>query len=228
MKLFLQLTIAASALVGAVQASAAVITFEELAVGTKLTNQYTPVGATFAANAFNGPGSSSSGKPWATNTDMTIVSSTGNDVAGLGTPAGLVSGNILRSFLGWQTETGDPSFMITFGGFGASSFSAAFAGVLTPADVRIFAYDEATLLSIVAGPTTTTGQFVLSYAAPNITSVVIAPGSFNDWVGVDNINFTLAAIPQPPLPIPEPQTYALISLGLGMIALARRRARAVV
>ena len=217
MKLVLHSIVAAAALAAAAQASAFTIDFENLAVGTTLAGQYTAVGATFSANAFSGPGSSTSGSAWASNTDMTIVSSTGADVGGLGTPAGLVSGNILRSFAGWLTETGDPSFRVTFGGAGATTFSAAFAGVSTGADVRVFAYNGATLLSTIAG--STTGQFVLSYAAPKITSVVIAPGSFFDWVGVDNINFTLA-------PIPEPETYALMGLGLGVVALARRRAKA--
>ena len=197
----------------AVCASAATINFENLAVGTILSNQY--AGVTFAANAFSGPGSSSSGQPWATNTDMTIVSSlAGGDVGGLGTPP-LVSGNVLHSFNGWLVENGDPSFRISFAS-AIDSFSATFAGVSTGADVRIFAFNGATLLSTVAGAGT--GQFVLSYAAASITSVVVAPGSFNDWVGVDNITYNAAVVG-----VPEPETYALMALGLAAIALARRR-----
>ena len=197
----------------AVCASAATIDFENLAVGTILSNQY--AGVTFAANAFSGPGSSSSGQPWATNTDMTIVSSlAGGDVGGLGTPP-LVSGNVLHSFNGWLVENGDPSFRISFAS-AIDSFSATFAGVSTGADVRIFAFNGATLLSTVAGAGT--GQFVLSYAAASITSVVVAPGSFNDWVGVDNITYNAAVVG-----VPEPETYALMALGLAAIALARRR-----
>ena len=196
----------------AVCASAATINFENLAVGTILSNQY--AGVTFAANAFSGPGSSSSGQPWATNTDMKIVSSTGGDVGGLGTPP-LVSGNVLHSFNGWLVENGDPSFRISFAS-AIDSFSATFAGVSTGADVRIFAFNGATLLSTVAGAGT--GQFVLSYAAASITSVVVAPGSFNDWVGVDNITYNAAVVG-----VPEPETYALMALGLAAIALARRR-----
>ena len=59
---------------------------------------------------------------------MTIVSSTGADVGGMGTPA-LVSGNILRSFDGWLAENGDASFLITFSP-PVTIFSATFAGVL--------------------------------------------------------------------------------------------------
>ena len=201
----------------AVGASAATINFENLAVGTILSNQY--AGVTFAANAFTGAGSSSSGKPWATNTDMTIVSSlAGGDVGGLGSPS-LVSGNVLHSFNKWLSETGDPSFRISFAS-AINSFSATFAGVSTGADVRIFAFNGATLLSTVAGAGT--GQFVLSYAAASITSVVVAPGSFDDWVGVDDITYTTAVVG-----VPEPETYALMALGLAAMALARRRMKAV-
>lgn len=199
----------------AVCASATTINFENLPVGTILSNQY--AGVTFAANAFTGPGSSSSGEPWATNTDMTIVSSlAGGDVGGLSTPP-LVSGNVLHSFNGWLAENGDPSFRISFAS-AINSFSATFAGVSTGADVRLFAFNGASLLSTVAG--SATGQFVLSFAAASITSVVIAPGSFDDWVGVDDITYTAAVVG-----VPEPETYALMALGLAAIALARRRAR---
>ena len=198
-------------------ASATTINFENLAVGTILSNQY--AGVTFAANAFTGPGSSSSGEPWATNTDMSIVSSlAGGDVGGLGTPP-LVSGNVLHSFIGWLAENGDPSFRISFAS-AINSFSATFAGVSTGADVRLFAYNGASLHSTVAG--SATGQFVLSFAAASITSVVIAPGSFDDWVGVDDITYTAAVVG-----VPEPETYALMALGLAAIALARRRASAL-
>ncbi len=173
-------------------AQAVTIDFEDLTAGTVLSNQYAAIGATFTPNVFIGPGSSTSMSPWATNTDMTIVSSTGADVGGLGTPA-LVSGNILRSFGGWLNEDGDPSFLVTFS-TPVSSFSATFAGVSTGADVTIFAYNGAVLLGTVSGAST--GQFVLSFANPSITSVAVRPGSFNDWVGVDNITFT--PLPTPP------------------------------
>ena len=103
MKTLLKTALTMSMSLTAVCASAMIIDFENLTVGTTLSNQY--AGVTFAANAFSGPGSSSSGKPWATNTDMTIVSSlAGGDVGGLGTPS-LVSGHVLHSFSGWLVKT---------------------------------------------------------------------------------------------------------------------------
>lgn len=207
--------VAGCALLAATHASATTINFENLAVGTTLSNQY--AGVTFAANAFSGPGTSTSGEDWATNTDMTIVSSTGTDVGGLGTPS-LVSGNLLRSFAGWLSEDGDPSFSVSFAS-AINFFSADFAGVSTGADVRLYAYNGNTLLGSSAG--SLTGQFTLSFAAASITRVVVTPGSFNDWVGVDNINYTTAVAA-----IPEPETYALMALGLAAVAFARRRAKA--
>ena len=193
-------------------AGAVTLTFEDLAVGTILSNQYAASGAVFSANAFTGPGSSTSGEPWATNTDMTIVSSAGTDIGGLGSPT-LVSGNILRSFAGWLSEDGDASFKVSFT-TPVNSFSAAFAGVSTSADVTLYAYNGSSLLGTVSG--TATGQFVLSFAAASITSVAVRPGSFNDWVGVDNITFA---------PVPEPGTYALMAMGVGLLAF-RLRGRA--
>jgi hypothetical protein len=202
-------TLASGLLLAAGQASATTLTFEDLAVGTVLSTQYSALGATFSANAYTGTGGPTGA--WASNTDMTIVSSTGSDVGGLGTPT-LVSGNLLRSFAGWLNEDGDPSFKISFSS-AATGFSASFAGVSTAADVRVFAYNGATLVGTVAG--SSTGQFTLSYAGP-VTSVVITPGSFNDWVGVDNITYNLAAVP-------EVSTYAMMGLGVAVLALQRRR-----
>jgi hypothetical protein len=181
-------------------------------VGSTLSNQYAAQGATFSANAYSGPGSSSTGEDWATNSDLTIVSSTGSDVGSLGAPS-LVSGNILRSFSGWLNEDGDPSFSISFS-TAVNSFSATFAGVFTGADVTLWAYDGGTLLGSVSG--SGAGQFALSFGAAHITSVAIRPGTFGDWVGVDNITFN-------PVAVPEASTYAMMALGLGLLALKRRR-----
>ena len=213
--------IAGAMMVPALHANAATITFENLAVGTTLSNQYAALGAIFAPNAFSGAGTSTSGEDWATNTDMTIVSSTGNDVGGLGTPAGLVSGNILRSFAGWLSEDGDPSFTINFT-TSINAFSAAFAGVTTGADVTLYAYNGATLIGTTSG--TGTGQFILSFAAPTITRIAVRPGTFNDWVGVDNINFTPNVAVGA---IPEPASWAMMLVGFGAMGVVVRRAKRV-
>ena len=205
---------AASLLLGAAQAGAGNITFDDLAEGTTLSNQYAGLGAIFAPNAFSGPGGPS-GNGWATNTDMTVTSSVTGDVGGLGTPP-LVSGNVLHSFNGWLGESGDASFSILFS-TPVNMVSMDFAGVGNPADVQLFAYNGTTLLgSVAGGPVLTGGQFTLSFSAASITSVAVTPGSYNDWVAVDNVVFA---------PIPEPATFALMGLGLAALVAFRRRGR---
>jgi hypothetical protein len=178
-------------------AAAVTINFDSLAPGTVLSNQYVAQGATFSPNVFSGPDTGTSiTANWATNTDMTIVDSNGSDIGSLGGPA-LVSGNILRSFSGWGAENGNASFLITFSP-PVSNFSATFAGVFTGSDVTIWAYNGATLLGTVSGAAA--GQFVLSYSnATPITSVAVRPGTYVDWVAVDNITFTQVAGVSPTL-----------------------------
>lgn len=186
-----------------------------LAVGTTLSNQYAAFGVTFTPNGFTGSGAPTGN--WATNSNMTIVNSgNGGDVGGLGTPS-LVSGNVLRSFNGWLGENGDPSFRATFS-TPVTEFSAAFAGVASPNSVRIFAFNGVTLVDSITA--VNIGQSILSVSAPTITSVVVTPGDFNDWVGVDNISFNTSAVT-----VPEPSTVALFASALagGVLVLRRRK-----
>jgi len=195
--------------------SAGSINFDDssVSIGSILSTQYSGLGVTFSPNALAGAGGPTG--DWATNTDLTIVSSTGGDVGGLGTPS-LVSGLLLRSFNGWLGEDGDASFAINFAG-GITDISMDFAGISTPASSRIFAFDASNnLLASVAA--SGTGQRTLSLSGlATATKVVVTPGDFFDWVGIDNINFTPAAVP-------EPTTMA--ALGLGALAMLRRRKKA--
>ena len=199
-------TVAIALTLAASQASALTIDFNSLPVGTTLSNQF--AGVAFAPNAFSGGGGPVGN--WATDTDMTIVSSTGADVGDLGTPA-LVSGNLLRSFSGWLNEDGDPSFSISFA-TPITSFSADFAGIFAPSSTRLFIYNGLTLLSTVSA--VSTGQATLGFSSGTFNRVVITPGTFNDWVGVDNIVYA---------PVPEVGTYAMMSLGLASLLGWRRR-----
>lgn len=209
----------------AAAASAQTINFDDLAAGATLAGQYAGMGVSFSANAFSGPGSSSSGLDWATNTDMTIVSidagELGLDFGALGVPS-LVSGNILHHFDNWQLlEDGDASFSINLSN-PAASVSVTFAGIggmsVAP-DTRIFAYAGSTLLGTKAGslPNDQVGQLTLTFAGTGITRIAVAPGSFDDWVGVDQIVIRQTAV------IPEPEVWSLTLLGLAAIAWARRR-----
>jgi hypothetical protein len=203
-------------------ASGLTINFDGLAPGVTLSTQYAPL-VIFSRNAFSGKGSSSSGLDWATNSDMTIVSivsgTLGVDYGALGKPS-LVHANILHHFSNWQyLEDGDPSFLIELA-IPASAVSIDFAGVggaaLAP-DTRMFAYDAGgTLLGMVAAllPNDDVAQLTLSVSAPGITRIKVAPGSFDDWVGVDNLVISF---------VPEPTVCSLIVLGLAAAGFIRRR-----
>jgi len=199
---------------GAVPANATLINFDDLAIGTTLSNQYAALGVLFSPNAFSGAGGPTG--DWATNSDMTIVSSTGSDVGGLGNPS-LVSGNLLRSFSGWLNEDGDASFTITFT-TAVSAFSLDFAGIATPSSTTISLFNGTTLLStLTAG---SGGQVRLSGAAASITSLKVTPGDFFDWVGVDNLDFTPVATTA----VPEPASWAMMLMGFALTgAMMRRR-----
>jgi hypothetical protein len=204
------------------------IDFDSLSPGATLGSQYAGLGVLFSANAFSGPGSSSSGEAWATNTDLTIVSLTsgvaGEDYGALGSPS-LAANNIVRHYLNTLSEDGDPSFAITLT-LPASSVSVVFAGVgqdgvAMAADTRLFAFFGSTQVdsasaSLPGGETV--GQVMLGVSAPIITRVVVAPGSYYDWVGVDQIEITLS-------PVPEPAAAALLAGGMAALGLRLRRRR---
>ena len=187
-----------------------VIDFETLAVGATVSNQYSAMGVTFSPSPYTGSGGPTG--DWASNSDMTIAAVGGGNTGALGTPS-LVSGNILHSFSGWLAEDGDASFLMTFS-TPITKISIDFAGISKPASTGIDIYNTAGsyVTSVFA---TTTGQQTLTYTGTNIGYVAVTPGDFDDWVGVDNINFLQA--------VPEPETYGLLALGLGIIGIAVRR-----
>lgn len=226
---FRLLSLAAFAVAAAAPSHAlTTITFNDLAPYTTVGNQYAAQGVVFSPNAFSGPGSSNSGRPWATNTNLQVVPILPNtdpnyDHGLLGSPA-LASGMILRAYGnvqpgGWLEEDGDASFKMTFT-TPISSISMVMAGV-SPVDelqTRIWVYSGTTLLGTVGTQDVSnlTTQQVLSFASSTpITSVAVRPGTYFDYVAVDNISFQ---------PVPEPGTWALMALGLvGMAGIARRR-----
>lgn len=188
-----------------------------LPVGATLGSQYAAFGVTFSPNAFTGAGGPNGN--WATNTNVGIVSSTGSDVGSRGTPS-LVSGNLLRSFNGWLVEDGDPSFRANFS-TPITTLSADFAGIATPSSTRLFAYNGTTLLATVIATTTGQQSLTISSVTP-ITSVFFTPGDFSDWVGVDNISFTRAAINTA---APEPGSLALLLPVMGTVGMVIRKRR---
>jgi hypothetical protein len=202
---------AAGLLCAATQASAVTLTFDDLVEGATLSNQYAGLGVVFSPNAFSGANSNSTSQGWATNTGMTVTAS---DLGVVGLPV-LAGGKLLHSFTNYQDEDGDPSILLTFSS-PINSFSAIFASISSPADSQLFIFNGATLIGTVAaaacsGPC----QQVLSFSAPSITKVAIAPGSYSDWVGIDDVSFTVAVVP-------EPSTYGLMALGVALLAWRRR------
>ena len=205
----------------AASAHATVISFDDgsVAVGTTLSTQYARLGVTFASGggSYNGvvnPPSTNAG--FATNTDLTI--SAFDASVGEGSP---LSGLVLRSAANFAAENGDPVFTLTFSA-PVTALSLDFGDVKAAVQgtEAIFAVEPGSnqALSIALAPSAKNGTATAVGLPAGTTTVIVVPGTNKDFVAVDNLNFTLAAVP-------EPTTIATSILGLGVLgmALCRRR-----
>jgi hypothetical protein len=171
-----------------------------IAPGALIGEQYAAWGVHFAPTAFpagaaSGSGTSQTPLPvWASNTGMHTAAVNGSDV-GAGAAG---AGNLLHSFTDYLGEDGDPSFVITFdrpvsslsilySGIGEGGWTGfkAFRGTTELVDLRVQS-------PTIAGPV----QSLSISAVGDITRVLVMPGSYDDWVGVDNIEIDVA-LPAP-------------------------------
>ncbi len=128
---------------------------------------------------------------------------------GTGAPSGL--GNVLRSFNGWISENGTPNFRINFTNGATGSLSMLFLGIAAGYTTTSFrpgfdVYDASNnLLGIarVSNASTTSAQNLSVTFSGTAAYAIVVPGTFNDWVAVDNITFTN---------IPTPGSLALLGL----------------
>jgi hypothetical protein len=208
----------------AIATQAGTINFDDgsVSAGATLSNQYTlSLGVTFVPGTGGATGvinPTVTTQGFSSATDMTIVSFTGGDIGGGATSP--ISGLLLHSFNGWLGEDGDPVFRINFAQ-PISSFSIVVGGVSDLGSTAIYGINGSNVaVQSTAATTTTTSTLSLSFATP-VSSIVLTEGDFDDWVGVDNIQWTLAAVP-------EPATNVMVVLGSVCLAVAavRRRRRA--
>ncbi len=203
-----QITPTNHTLTGSAREAVITLGFEDLALGATLGSQYAAQGVEFSPDPII-----------ASDTDLTVVSSTGSDVGALGTPA-LVSGNIIRSFNGWFGEADDPNLQADFSVL-VSSVSVTLAGngsigvAVLPSELAAFDAAGNLLDDAIYTPTSVTSQGILTVSSTTpIASVVLFPGEFNDWVGFDNFSFTTV--------VPEPMSLGAVALG-GLVMGRRRR-----
>ena len=198
-------------------ANATVISFDDgaVAAGSTLSTQYASEGVIFApgGGSYTGvvnPPSTSVG--FATNTDLTI--STFESSLGEGAP---LSGLVLRSDVNFGNENGDPVFTMTFNA-PVTSLSVDFGDVKnafqgSPALFAVETSGEA--VSIALAPNTKNGTSTAVGLPAGVTTIVVVPGTHNDFVAVDNMTYTL-------VPVPEPTTVAASLAGFGLLAVVLR------
>jgi len=191
------------------------ISFSTLTEGTVASNQFpgvtistSPLVGTNADLFYAGSIAGPQGGDFASNTDLTV---TATDV---GSQAPSLSGvRILHAFgniySGWLDEDDHPNFRLLFSApisslvirFSGDTDAASGFAVLNGTTLGAAAYVPAGANTVIK---------TASLGGLNNTDFVVVPGSFNDWVSVVDITYTLAAVP-------EPGTIALIA-GAGGIA----------
>ena len=201
-------------------ASAVVVNFDNGSVvaGNMLSNQYASQGVTFAAGGgqYQGVVDPPTGSSFATNTDLTISQSS----ASLGEGAPL-SGLVLRSEAGFNQENGNPVFTMTFSA-PLATLSLDFGDVTSAYQYApaIFALQpNNNAVQIALEPGTQNGTSTAVGIPTGVTKIIVVPGGSDDFVAVDNLNYTFAAAAG----VPEPTSIAASLVGLGLLGFVWKR-----
>lgn len=160
--------------------------------------QYAAWGVAVSANPMTGPSGSGAGTGnWATNTDLVVTT------ADVGVTARTGYGNLLHSLGGWLQENGDPSFELNFLN-GCDSISIVFTGIAAGngwSGMGVYDADTGLLSNVIrVQDPAQGGAFTQTLSLSNLgyaQSIVVMPGTYDDWVGVDDIAFTDGVIPAP-------------------------------
>ena len=168
-----------------------------IASGSKLVDQYSGWGVTFTPDAVYRNA----------NTDMTI---TRTDVDSNYNPS---LGNIWHSLNGWVHESADPSVRIDFASGITSLSMDVISDSNSPGGVHTaaFAFDAGdNPVGWIAASGVNGVEHVGTQFRGVAKYVLLFPGDFGDWVGIDNVSFNM---------VPEPASV----LAIAALPLLRRR-----